>query len=75
MKGPDHSSPERRVKDATDAGLFAMMAMMIVCCVGIFVIVALIPLVGWPAGIVVAILAGAALMYTQQRMMNRGSHH
>lgn len=74
MTGPNRSSPERQVKDSADSGLFAMMAMMAVCCVGIFVIVALIPLIGWPAGIVLAVLGGAALMYTHQRMMKHGSH-
>ncbi len=73
-KGPKDGPSERRLKDSADAGLFAMMAMMLICCVGIFVIVALIPLIGWPAGIVVAILGGAALMYAHQRMMNHGSH-
>lgn len=74
MKGPNHSPLDRRVKNSADSGLFAMMAMMLVCCVGIFVIVALIPVVGWPAGIVTAILGGAALMYAHQLMMRRGSH-
>ncbi len=74
MNDPHRSSPAHRVKHTADTGLFAMMAMMVVCCVGIFVIVLLIPLIGWPAGIVVAILSGAALMYAHQRMMNRGSN-
>ena len=74
MKSPDHSPLERRVRNSADTGLVAMMAMMMVCCLGIFVIVALIPVVGWPAGIVTAILGGAALMYARQWMMRRGSH-
>ena len=65
-------SPEGQVKKSADAGLFAMIAMMVVCCVGIFVIVALIPLVGWPAGAVIAVLAGAGLMYAHQRFMSHG---
>ncbi len=73
MEGPDPSSPEHRGKASTEAGLFAMMAMMLICCGGIFVIVALIPVVGWPVGMGVAILGGAGLMYAHQRMMNRGS--
>jgi small-conductance mechanosensitive channel len=72
MKDLERQSPERRVKASADTGLFAMMAMMMVCCVGIFVIVALIPLIGWPAGIVVATLGGAALTFAFQRVMNHG---
>lgn len=75
MKVTEDGSPGHRVKDSANAGWFPMMAMMLICCVSIFVIVALIPLIGWPAGIVVAIIGGAALMYVHQRMMNHGSHH
>jgi len=67
-------SPERRVTEATETGMFAMVAMMMVCCVGIFVLVVLIPLIGWPAGIVVAIVGGAALMWAHMKMMGHGSH-
>lgn len=62
-------SPESHVKKLTESGLLVMMAMMMVCCVGIFVIVALIPVVGWPAGAVIAILVGVGLMYAHQRIM------
>ncbi len=75
MNDLDDRPPERQVKDSADSGMFAMMAMMMVCCLGIFVLVALIPLIGWPAGVVVAIIGGAALMYAHQRMMSHGSHH
>ena len=75
MKVTEDRSPGRRVKDSANAGGFAMMAMMLICCVSIFVIVALIPLIGWPAGIIVAIIGGAVLMYAHQRIMNHGSHH
>lgn len=71
---PPQAPPEQQVKRAADTGMFAMMAMLIVCCVGIFVLVLLIPLIGWPAGAIVAVSLGAALMYAHMKMMNHGSH-
>ena len=55
--------------------MFAMMAMMAMCCVGVFVLLALIPVIGWPAGAVVAVGLGAAVMYVHMKMMGHGSHH
>ncbi len=75
MDHPQDPSPERRVTEATQTGMFAMMAMMMICCVGIFVLIALIPLIGWPAGIVVAVVGGAGLMYAHMKLMGHGSHH
>ena len=72
---PEQPPPEQQVRDAAETGMFAMMAMMVVCCVGIFVLVLLIPLIGWPAGAIVAISLGAALMYAHMKMMNHGTHH
>lgn len=74
MKNQDREAPDRPVRAPADRGMLLMMAMMLTCCAGIFVIVALIPRIGWPAGIVVAILSGAALMYVHQRVMRHGSH-
>jgi len=73
MKGPEQSPPEQRVKHAADSGVFAMIAMMVVCCVGIFVILVLIPLIGWVVGIIVAVLVGAALMHAHERMITHDS--
>lgn len=69
--------PRRRshATGAADAGIFAMMAMMAICCVGVFVLLALIPAIGWPAGAVVAVGLGAAVMYVHMKMMGHGSHH
>lgn len=67
--------PERQVSDTAQSGMFAMMAMMAVCCVGVFVLVALIPVIGWPAGAIVAVGLGAALMYAHMKMMNHGHRH
>lgn len=70
----DRTPEQQRVKAAAD-GMFAMMAMMAICCAAIFVLVLLIPLIGWPAGIVLAIGGSAALMYAHYKFMGHGSHH
>ena len=67
--------PEDRVGDASQSGMFAMMAMMMVCCVAVFVLLALIPFIGWPAGAFVGIGLGVALMFAHMKPMNHGSHH
>lgn len=74
MKRQDES-PKEQVQSAADSGMFAMMAMMLICCLGIFLLAVLIPLLGWPVGIALAIAGGAALMYMHGRLMNHGSHH
>ena len=71
----EEPKPENQVSDAAESGMFAMMAMMAVCCIGVFVLVALIPIIGWPAGAIVAIGLGAALMYAHMKMMNHGHRH
>lgn len=67
--------PEQQARDTAATGMFAMMAMMAVCCIGVFVLLALIPLIGWPAGAIVAIGLGSALMYAHMKLMSHGSHH
>ena len=74
MKVPGSGSPTHPAKGSPIAGWVAMTATMLGCCAGIFVIVALIPVIGWPAGIVVAVVGGAAMMYAHQRLMGHGSH-
>lgn len=64
----------RAAAQAANSGMFAMMAMMMICCIGVFILVALIPIIGWPAGIVVAVLGAAALMYAHTKLMRHGSH-
>ena len=65
---------ESQVNHSAQSGLFAMTAMMAICCVGVFVLVALIPVIGWPAGATVAIGLGAAVMYAHLKMMDHGPH-
>jgi hypothetical protein len=61
-------------KDAVQVGILAMMAMMMSCCLGIFLLVAIIPLIGWPAGIVLAVAGGVALTFVHRKFMGHGSH-
>lgn len=57
------------------AGILAMGAMMAVCCLGMLLLVTLITLVGWPAGIAVGVLGGGALLFAHWRLMGHGAHH
>ena len=63
------------IRGTTEGGMFAMMAMMAVCCIGVLVLFALIPLVGWTAGLIIAVSAGTALMYAHWKLMDHGSGH
>lgn len=67
--------PQQEVKDAATSGMFAMMAMMAICCVAIFLLLAVIPVIGWPAGAVLAVGLGTALMYAHMKFMGHGSRH
>ena len=68
------NSDAKETRDAAQTGMFVMMAMMMVCCVGIFLLIAIIPFIGWPAGAVLAIAGGAAMMFAHQKFMRHGSH-
>ena len=70
-----HPPTTQEAHAAAANGMFAMMAMMAICCVGVFLLVLLIPLIGWPAGIVLALAGGAVLMALHMKFMNHGSHH
>lgn len=55
-------------------GPMMMMAMMVLCCVPIVVIAVLIPLLGFPLGVLVAVL-GIALMLLGRRKFMGPAHH
>ena len=57
-----------------DNGSMMMMAMMALCCLPIVVIAVLIPLLGFPLGVLVAVL-GAALMLLGHRKFMGHAHH
>jgi cobalamin synthase len=75
MDAPRKPMNNRKAGDSSHMGMFAMMTMMMVCCLGIFLLVAIMPLIGWPAGITLAVVGGAAMMYIHQRMIKHDSHH
>ena len=75
MNAPGKPTDDRKAGDSSHVSMFAMMTMMMVCCLGIFLLVAIMPVIGWPAGITLAVVGGAALMYVHQKMMNHDSHH
>jgi 4-hydroxybenzoate polyprenyltransferase len=71
----DRSPSQQQVERTTAAGLIAMTAMMAVCCVAVLALVLLIPLLGWPAGIITAVAVGGALMYAHMKFMSHSGHH
>lgn len=64
----DHSS-----NNGTMAGL-AMMALMMLCCVGVLLLFLLIPVVGWPVGIAIVAVGAVAMLLFHQRFMRHGHH-
>ena len=54
--------------------MMLMMALMMGLCMGIFLLFALIPVVGWPAGIAIALAGGAAMLAAHQWLMGRMRH-
>lgn len=63
------------IGETTRTGMFAMMAMMAVCCLTVLALVLLIPVLGLPAGVIVAVSAGVALMYAHMKFMKQSPHH
>ena len=58
---------------ARDQGMsmMLMMALMMGLCMGIFLLFVLIPVVGWPAGIALALVGGASMLAAHQWLMGR----
>lgn len=52
-----------------------MAAVMMSGCVAVIAVFALIPIVGWPVGFVVGLVAIAAMAFAHQRLMGHSSHH
>lgn len=74
MDGPGKPANNHQAGDSSHVSMFATMTMMMVCCLGIFLLVAIMPLIGWPAAIVLAVVGGAAMMYLHQKLMSHRSH-
>jgi len=47
------------------------MALMMGLCMGIFLLFVLIPVVGWPAGIALALVGAASMLAAHQWLMGR----
>ena len=63
----------QRGKPAGDGG-FAMMAVMMVCCMAVLLLFLLIPVVGWPIGLTIGAVGFMAMLFVHQRMMGHGGH-
>ena len=68
---------EFRPKASTDhaTGGMRMAAMMMLCCLGVVLLFAVLPLLPWPAAIAVGLLGGLGLLVAHQKLMGHGSHH
>ena len=58
--------------DGQSNGMFGMMAMMMACCMGLFLVIALVPVIGWPAGIALFIVAAAGMLLWHTKFMRHG---
>jgi hypothetical protein len=67
----DHGEPGPQA----ESGGFAMMAMMMVCCMAVALLFVLIPVVGWPIGLSIGAIGFVAMLFVHQRMMGHGGHH
>ena len=57
--------------DNRGPGVGAMMAPMMVCCLGIALLFLVIPLVGWPVGIAIAAVGAVGMFLFHRRFMRR----
>lgn len=69
----EQSRPEPKMDH--DAGGMRMAAMMMLCCVGVVVLLAVLPLFPWPTAIAVGVLGGLGLLFAHQKLMGPGGHH
>lgn len=58
---------------AMNSGL-GMAAMMMLCCLAVVFLVALLPALGWPLGLIAGVVGGAALLFAHAKFMNHGRH-
>lgn len=57
-----------------DNGPMMMMAMMALCCLPIILIAVLIPLLGFPLGVLVAVLGAIVLLLGHRKFMGHAHH-
>ncbi len=60
----------RRAWDST-----AMAVMMAACCLGVMLLVLLIPVIGWGPGLVVLAVGLALMLFIHHRFMGHTAHH
>ncbi len=68
-KSTDSSSPDPHKGDNSMMG---MMAMMMAMCIGVILLFSLIPTVGIPLGLLIAVGAGALMFVLHARFMRHG---
>ena len=68
-KSTDSSSPDPHKGDDSMGG---MMAMMMAMCIGVILLFLVIPAVGFPLGLVIALGAGALMFVLHARFMRHG---
>lgn len=52
--------------------MFIMMLMMMACCLSLVLVFALVPVIGWPAGIALFVVALAAMYFMHAKFMRHG---
>lgn len=70
---PEESRPKAG-NDHTTAGM-RMATMMMLCCLGVVVLFAILPLFPWPLAVVVGIAGVLGLLFAHVKLMGHGSHH
>ena len=68
-KSTDNSSPDPHKGDNSMGG---MMAMMMAMCIGVILLFLVIPAVGFPLGLAIALGAGALMFVLHARFMRHG---
>lgn len=68
-KSNGNSSPEPH---GGDDSMMGMMAMMMAMCFGVILLFLIIPAVGFPLGLVIALGAGALMLVLHGRFMRHG---
>jgi hypothetical protein len=57
------------------AGMMLMMALMMGVCFGSVLLFSLIPVIGWPLGLVAAGIGFAVMFYMHQKLMGHHGQH
>jgi hypothetical protein len=55
--------------------MMTMMALMMAMCLGVLLLAAFLPVLGFPLGVIVAVSVGALVIVAQARLMGHGRSH